>query len=258
MNGLNENIRLCVLDLDGTIYIGNQAVDGAIDLIQFIRKQRKVVFFTNGSASSLSQIHTKLNRLGVVCDPHDIYSSAAATLRYLVESELNNVYVIGSAEFCEDLERGGIHIVTSGDADHVVVGLDVNFSYQKMAIALSVLIKGGKFIACNIDRYFPNGKTTYSPGCGAIVGALSAASNRSPDCIVGKPSTYVLSQIAADYQCCPNEIMVIGDSFESDMAMATQYHCLGVLIDPQGEYAGEHNMITTKSVKELLTMWRQF
>ncbi|HNX91849.1 MAG TPA: HAD hydrolase-like protein, partial [Candidatus Omnitrophota bacterium] len=101
---------------------------------------------------------------------------------------------------------------------------------EKLSAALNILIKGGKFIACNEDARFPVGDGMYRPGCGAMVGAIAAASGKKPDFVVGKPNTYILSRISGDFCVRNDEIMVVGDSYESDIAMALSCDCHAVLL----------------------------
>lgn len=223
-------IKLLAFDLDGTLYIGDRAIPGAVELVRRLRGDHRVVYFTNNSTRTNGEIREKLAGLGFACEQGEVYTSASATAVYLREARLDNIYLIGSPGLRAEIEAQGRQVVGAAAARHLVVGLDPDFNYQKLSQALTVLSGKGKFIACNEDMTFPAGPERRLPGCGPLVAALAAAARRRPDFVVGKPNTYMLDRIAADWRVKPGEIMVVGDSFESDIAMALKYHSPAVLL----------------------------
>lgn len=238
-----EKIKLIAFDLDGTLYVGENAVAGAVDLIYYLRQKCQVVFFTNNSSKTVAQVHEKLNRLGIECKLDEVYTSSSATANYLKESGIDNIYVVGSQGFRDEINNCGLRIVDDDSAENLVVGLDFDFNYNKAAVALSVLLNGGKFIACNEDRFFPAGENKFLPGCGAMVGAISAAADKRPDFIVGKPNTYILSKISDVFNVKHDEIVVVGDSYESDIRMALNYNSKAILINLNSVIVDEDVMI---------------
>jgi HAD superfamily hydrolase (TIGR01450 family) len=246
-----EKIRLFAFDLDGTLYVGENMVAGAVDLICYLRKKCQVVFFTNNSSKTVSQVHKKLNGMGIECKLNEVYTSSSATANYLKESGIDNVYVVGSQGFRDELKNYGLRIVDDDSAQNLVVGLDFDFNYNKVATALSILLNGGKFIVCNEDRFFPVGENKLLPGCGAMVGAIAAAANKRPDFIVGKPNTYILSKISEVFNVRHDEIVVVGDSYESDIKMALNYNSKAILIDLKGVIVDE-NVIIMKNLNNII------
>lgn len=224
-------VKLFAFDLDGTLYLGGEAVRGAVDTINYLKGKCKVVFFTNNSSKTKLEIVEKLNRLGFECDYDDVYTSSSSTALFLKESGMDDLYVVGTDGFCEELKKHGLKLVNSDAAKNLVVGLDFDFNYKKIAIALSILKRGGKFIACNEDANFPVEGGKVMPACGAMVGAIRASSGKVPDAIVGKPSTYILSWIADKNNVQCHEIVVVGDSYESDIMMAKNFNSKSVLIN---------------------------
>lgn len=228
-----RNIKLFAFDLDGTLYLGDNAIPGAVELIRELRKSYQVVYFTNNSTKTIRQLTEKLTGLGFACGPTEVYSSAAATADYLKESGLNDLYLIGSSGLQSEVEARGLIIRSAELARNLVVGLDSEFNYQKISAALAIIQKGGKFIACNEDRNFPVGEGKLLPACGAMVGAIAAAADKRPDFVVGKPNSYLLSRLAAEHSVEAGEIMVVGDSYDSDILMALNYNSKAVLIGRQ-------------------------
>jgi HAD superfamily hydrolase (TIGR01450 family) len=251
-----SNIKLFAFDLDGTLYVGEKAVPGAVELIRYLRDKYRVVYFTNNSTKTASQTQEKLKGLGFECELKEIYTSSSAAAVYLKEAQINNLYVIGSPSFRNEIASQGLKVVNHASADNLVVGLDSDFNYKKIADALSVLLKGGKFIACNEDRAFPAGENKFLPGCGTMVGAIAAAAGRQPDYVVGKPNTYILSKIAGDYHAEPCEIVVVGDSYESDIKMALNYNCQAILVG-NNDSIFQNNVLLVEDLHVLLQKIRR-
>ena len=245
-------IKLFAFDLDGTLYIGDNKVAGAVELIDYLRKKYKIVFFTNNSSKTDREVQEKLNRLGFECNLDEVYTSSSAAAQYMKELSIDNLYVIGSDGFRSEIEGNGLRIVDNDSAENLVVGLDYDFNYKKIATALSVLLKGGKFIVCNEDASFPVGQNKYMPACGAMVGAIAASANKKPDFIVGKPHTYILSIIATTYGVVRDEIIVVGDSYESDIMMALNYNCKSILISSKDNVANG-NVLIMNDINKILS-----
>jgi|TARA_B100000959_G_C14983987_1_gene624745 4-nitrophenyl phosphatase len=246
-----HKIKLFAFDLDGTLYFGENKAQGAEDLLDFLREKYQIAFFTNNSSKTCKEVHKKLNRLGIKCELNEVYTSSIATALYLKETGINNIYVIGSDSFRNDLQSNGLQIVDNSSAENLVVGLDLDFNYKKIATALSIILNGGKFIACNEDGSFPVGKNSEMPACGAMVGAISSSANKKPDYIVGKPNTYILSKIAETYGVKHYEIIVVGDSLKSDIQMALNYNSKGILINSNGSN-NKKNILVIKNLEKLL------
>ena len=251
-----ERIKLFAFDLDGTLYFGEDKASGADELIDFLRKKYHIAFFTNNSSKTTKQIYKKLNRLGIKCNANEVYTSSNATALYLKETGLNNIYVIGSDDFRSELQNNGLRIVNNNLAENLVVGLDLEFNYNKISTALSVILNGGKFIACNEDSSFPVGKNSYMPACGAMVSAIASSANKKPDFVVGKPNTYILSKIAKAFEVEHYEIVVVGDSMLSDIQMALNYNSKGILINSKDANKNE-NVLAIENLDKLLSYIRK-
>ena len=245
-----SNIKLFVLDLDGILCIGNNIIPNAVELVSYLRKNYKVVFFSNTSGKTSFQVCEKLNRLGINCIKEEVFTASSSTALYLKENNIDNVFVIGSNDFKDEIKSQGISIIQNALADNLVVGLDTKFNYRKIDIALSILLKGGKFIVCNEDRYYPIENYKYLPGCGAMVGSISSIANRKPDFIVGKPNIYVLEKISEMYKITNKEMVVVGDSYESDIQMALNYNCKSIFINEDGYKSKD--IISLKNLSEML------
>ena len=125
-----EKIKLFAIDLDGTLYFGKNVAPGANELIEYLREKYKIAFFTNNSSQNDNEVLEKLNGMGIKCSNDEIHTSSTATVSYLKESGIDNIYVIGSDSFRTELESNGLRIVDNSSADNLVVGLDTEFNYN--------------------------------------------------------------------------------------------------------------------------------
>ncbi len=232
-----NNIKAFAFDLDGTLYYGNNAVDGAVKaVLSIIEAGYQVYYFTNNSAKTRSQIVKKLCTLGFNASLINTYTASYACSRYLLKNKIDSVYVVGSNDLINDFISLGINVVEPEQASSIVVGLDFSFSYDKIAKALVAIENGAKLIVANSDASFPTENNKRLPGCGAMTGAIVGATTHEPDFIAGKPNTFMLELLCEDWNLKASEICVVGDSIESDIEMANRFHCSGILFDNSNKY----------------------
>lgn len=237
---IRSDIKVIAFDLDGTIYNGAQIINGALETIEFFRKiGKKICFFTNNSSLSRIQIFTKLRKFSINLTETDIYCCSYAVKVYLREEKYKNLFVIGSNVLKEEVSNSGINVFNearNNQIDALLIGMDVDFSFFKLSQAYEVLQRNDscKIIVCNMDCNFPVEDGLRKPGCGAIASSILVASNRDFDFMIGKPNSYMLNLIAKEKNVLPKEILVIGDSFESDIAMANNTNSHSILIDNSG------------------------
>ena len=218
--------RSCyILDLDGVVYTGTAPIPGAVEAISHLRKMgKKIAFLTNNSSRSPQDIQIKLQNLGVSCDSNEIMSSGYAVIQYLRGqtsfSPILQVFVIGTPSLKNSLQREGLILTTPDACDAVIVGFDPNFNYENVSTGLRALLRNIPFIVCNRDPYFPIESGELLPGCGAMVGSLMGASLREPNVIIGKPNTFMLNALINNLGWSLSDCVMIGDSLESDIAMA--------------------------------------
>jgi len=149
----------------------------------------------------------------------------------LNSQKISKVFVIGGEGLIQELKNKDIIISLDSEAstEAVVVGLDTSFDYKKLVVSLNFLRKGAQLIASNLDANYPveNGLL---PACGPIVRAIESAAQVKSNFIVGKPETYFLELMLHDLKLTKDEIVVIGDRYDSDIEMAKNMGCFSFLI----------------------------
>lgn len=246
-NRIGEKIRAVLFDLDGTIYYGSQLIPEADQVVEaFRRAGRQVFFMTNNSTKNRQQIQEKLENMGLPCKKEEIYTSGYAAARYAQTKGYHSVYICGTNALKEEFGEMGIQ--TSPEADVVVVGYDMEFNYDKLTDALQASFGAKAIIACNKEKHYPGEGAKRMPGCGAMVGALEGSLGRPVDYVVGKPNPLLLDIICEQQHLTKDEIMVIGDTYESDISMSDQYGCKSIYI---GDEVHE-NTVTVSNIGEIL------
>lgn len=232
MNTLNTDILKCVaFDLDGTIYFGSrQLAPRAQEVIDFARKKfGRVCFVTNNSALTRYQVYQRLCQLGVSVNEDEVLNSSYLISRYLISNRINHVWCIGTENLCQELKVNGID-PKSECPDAIVIGYDYNFALPYIEEALKVYTPKCQIVVANTERVYPRDNGILTPGAGAIASAFMHTVNRTDIVILGKPNILMLDTVAKLYDISANEILMVGDTYESDIQMAETYGSQSVLI----------------------------
>lgn len=229
-----NHIQAVLFDLDGTVYIGDHLIEDAKEVIEEVRiLEKRVAFFTNNSTKTRSEISEKLKRFGIEAELSDIYTSASVTVDFLVESQVTKVYGLGTESFKNELSSQGISVVADASADCVVIGMLEEVLQSELDIITEISERqGSTLIACNLDMSYPNGQESVASGCGQVVRIVEEAVSRKVDVVVGKPSAFMVEKFVKDTKISPKNMMIVGDSYISDIELAKQNGCLPVLIHP--------------------------
>lgn len=211
-----EKYKGYFIDLDGTMYRGSEPIKEAP---LFVNKLKQLnipyLFITNNSTSTPEEVASKLqDKFDIPAEPKDIYTSALATADYVKELNGNRVYVVGE----EGLKKALINVgceLTEENVDHVVVGLDRDFTYDKCEIASSAIQNGASFIATNKDTNIPT-ERGMSPGAGSVIAMIEKASQTDP-VFIGKPEKIMMASALDKIHLLKNEVIMVGDNYETDI-----------------------------------------
>ena len=257
-SGNLANVRVLAVDLDGVVYQGKTMLSGADEAIHRLRQNGLKVFFTtNSSGKTRADIARKLANMGIPAVEDDVLTSAY-TAGCLIRGMGGNprVLVIGMEGLKEEITRAGADIVMGLPCDFVVVGLDTAFSYDKIHLSMEAIRGGATFVACNRDVSFPGDQGRMFPGCGPIVAAVEAAVGFPPQYLAGKPNVLMLDIIAACCHAGPDEILVVGDSVESDIGMAIAFGSPSVLVGAKASQSGAGTLRSFYRIESLAELPR--
>jgi 4-nitrophenyl phosphatase len=203
-----------LLDLDGVVWLGDTAIPGAAGAVSRLRADgKRVVFFTNNSAHTVTDYVTRLNKMGISVSRGDILTSAEAASSLLEPGSTALVFAGAGVE--ESLARGGVRVVRSGRADAVVVGFHREFDFSGLAAAVSAVLGGARLIGTNDDATYPTPHGPI-PGSGALLAAVAYASGATAT-VAGKPNDPTVSLVRQRFG--PIDV-VVGDRPSTDGALA--------------------------------------
>lgn len=243
-------------DLDGTLYFGDTLAEGAADLLDAVaRTGATVIFFTNNSMKTRDAVVGKLVGMGLPASRSNTYTSGSAVGGYLVERGIRTVALVGSEGLAEELAAAGVSVTDEGgDAEALIVGLIPGFDFSSPPGILGGLPDDIPLIAANMDMTYPVEVDRLRPGCGAIVRAVEGWMGRPADSVVGKPGTFMLDLLCAEHGVRRGEVLVVGDSLDSDIAMARAAGCHSVLIDSAGNAGEVGDTVVVRDLRELRSL----
>ncbi len=191
-----------LLDCDGVVWLADVPVPGAAAAVQRLRDAgERVAFLTNNSWPRVADHVKKLTSIGISASPDDVVSSSMAAARLVEPGE--RVLLVGGPGVKEELEGRGAEVIEPGEGDpktvrSVVVGMDVGFSFSRLAAATTALREGhARLIATNEDATFPTSHGLL-PGAGSVVAAVATAGGVEP-VFAGKPHQPVADLVLDRY-----------------------------------------------------------
>ncbi|WP_044640998.1 TIGR01457 family HAD-type hydrolase [Risungbinella massiliensis] len=245
------------IDLDGTLYHGTKAIPEAIDFMKELeQKGIPYLYVTNNSTKTPQQVAEHLHQLGFPADANKVYTSAMATAAYLQEEMSSpDVFVIGEYGLEQAVQEVGCRIVQE-EAEAVVVGLDRDFHYDKLSIAVKAIRAGAKYIGTNADRVLPTEAGIF-PGSGSINKAVEWSTGVEP-LFIGKPEPIILRYAAKRLEVDLAEVLMIGDNMDTDILAGVKsgMETLLVLTGVTDQATLERYQIQPTYVVKSLSEWK--
>ena len=255
-------IRAVVSDMDGVLWRGNKPMPGLPDFFAFLREHNiRFILATNNATRTAAQYAAKLAEFGAQVSEAEILPSCDVVSDYLttIAPPGARVFVVGEAALAQSLQARGF-VVSEGEAEIVVAGLDRQATYAKLAHATRLIRKGARFIGTNPDKTWPS-ETEITPGAGAILAFLEASTDVKPF-IVAKPEPVMFQQALARLGSRPEETVMIGDRLETDIlggqraALKTIFVLSGISTQADIERQGICPDWTFRDISELTCVWQ--
>lgn len=205
--------------MDGTFYIGDRLLPGAVEFLDLLAARDISYFFlTNNSSKNTAFYHQKLTQLGLKVSKENIFTSGEATAIYLQEHHpFARVCLAATPQLEEEFKTCGIELVQE-DAQIAVLGYDTGLTYSRLSSFCRQINKGIKYIATHPDTNCPD-EEGLIPDIGATISFIQAVTGRLPDVTIGKPNLPILSSLQAKSGFTPPDMVMIGDRLYTDMAM---------------------------------------
>jgi NagD protein len=205
-----------IIDMDGVIYHGNRLLPGVTDFLAWLEESGKqYLFLTNSSERTPKELHEKLKRLGITIGEEHFYTSALATASFLSNQlPKGSAYVIGDAGLIHALYSVG-YTINNVNPDYVVVGDTHGYNFEKVELAVNLVIKGAKLIGTNPDVSGPV-ETGITPSTKALIAPIEIASGKKAY-YVGKPNPLMMRIALKRLGVKREDAIVIGDRMDTDV-----------------------------------------
>lgn len=237
---LIDNYDHVIFDLDGVLYLGEQAIPTAAQAVAALRASgRSCAFATNNASKSRAAVADKLTNLGISADASEVVTAADVGLDLLSQHVQPPacVYVVGSDMLRTLVAEADYRLADLttplAEIDAVFQGFSPDISWRHLAHAAQAINAGATWVGTNGDQAIPLPDGP-APGNGALIGAISAATGQHPP-TAGKPARAMFE--AASRHCQPNRTLMVGDRLGTDILGANQLgiHTLNVLSGVTGE-----------------------
>lgn len=228
-----RDIRFYLLDMDGTIYLGDRLFDGTKEFLQYVRASGgKYLFLTNNSSRSVDAYIDRMAHFGIAATKDDFLTSVDALCVYLDQNGYRGkrLYGFGTASFRAQLLAAGFDVTDrlEDGIDALVCGYDTELTFQKLEDACILLGRGVDFIAANPDWVCPT-SYGYVPDCGSVCEMLFRATGRRP-VFIGKPEPAMPLLAMEKYGYSPAQTAVIGDRLYTDIASGVHAGITSVMV----------------------------
>ncbi len=226
MSRLNT-IEGVLLDLEGVLFVGNQPVEGAVDMVNYLQATRiPYRFMTNTTTTSRDQIAQKMCAMGFNVVSDQILTAPAAAVHYLQQKRDISCYLL----VAEDVKPEFSAFRQSDQHPDVVVIGDIGpvWDYALINRLFQMLMSGAELIALHKSKYWqtPQGLQV---DIGAFVAGLEYVTGK-PSVVIGKPSSAFFAAGIDALGCAKEKIVMIGDDIDSDVGGAQQAGILGALV----------------------------
>lgn len=206
-----------LIDLDGTMYLGNEKIPAAKPFIERLQaKKIPFMFVTNNTTKTPSDVSRRLaDSFDIHVSKEHVYTATLATVDYMKKlNKGNSVYIIGESGLKEGILKAGF-IWEEKNPDYVVVGLDTELTYEKLKLATFAIQNGAFFIGTNPDKNIPTGEGL-APGAGSLISLLETAT-RVNATYIGKPEAIIMESALQVMDLPKKEVIMVGDNYETDI-----------------------------------------
>jgi 4-nitrophenyl phosphatase len=216
-----EKIKCFLLDMDGTFYLGENLLPGALEFMDLLNKRYiDFLFLTNNSSKHAGQYAEKLAQYGLKVEKNKILTSGEATISYLKRNNPKaKIFLVGTKALEQEFINGGFRLVIQ-NPDVAVLGFDTTLTYEKIWNFCDLVREGIPYIATHPDINCPT-ENGFMPDIGSFMAMIESSTGRLPEVIIGKPYDHMVDAVLDRTGFKKNEIAMIGDRLYTDIAMGS-------------------------------------
>lgn len=211
-----SQVRCFLLDMDGTIYLDNRPFEGAVDAVERMKKQSKVLFLTNNSSLPADGYVDKLNKLGFGVTKDNVYTSSMAAVSYMQAHHPGAAtYIFANEPVKAEFEAAGIRSADD-KPDVILIAFHTSFCYDELEKVCNFIREGVPFICTHDDINCPTVRG-YKPDVGSYLALIEKSTGKKPEAVCGKPYVTMGDCIKSRYSLLPREIAMFGDRLATDI-----------------------------------------
>lgn len=227
---LLQRTRALLLDLDGTVYLGDSPIGDMRETLKKLRDRGiRLVFFTNNSSKTEEEYRGKLDRMGLYAEGDGIFTSATATAEYLTECHAGSrVHFLATDAVKQEFARRGI-LLDDEHPEICVLAYDTTLDFEKMRRFDGFLRRGAFYIATHPDDVCPTADGSM-PDVGSFIALFQKSAKRLPDVICGKPYESMARAVSRRLQIPCEQICMAGDRLHTDIRFANRNGMLSLLV----------------------------
>ena len=239
--------KLIIFDMDGTIYLGKNLFDGALETFKYLKENDiDYVFFTNNSSHDLEFYYQKMSAFGVECTlEKNFYSSTEVTISHLLKLGVKDIYVIGNKCLKNKLAKH-FNLIDKYEEnrkiDAVIAGFSTQLTYKELQDGcLYLQTNDCLFIATNGDFRCPIEDGLYIPDCGGMCEWIYRCTGKKAT-VMGKPNPEIITYLAEQFHVSLDEVLAVGDRLYTDIQVA-----INANVDSVAVLSGESSLEDIKN-----------
>lgn len=218
-----STVKTLLIDGDGVLWRGDEAVPG-LDRFAAVMEQRGIrwALLTNNNTRTVDAYIKKLSDFGLDADVNNVFTSSTVTADYLKERYGAGaaVHAVGMSGLIDTLKAAGFDLtygeqVPDREVVAVAAGMDRALTFEKVTIAVRLILGGAEFVATNTDGTFPSPEGLL-PGTGMVIGALRGSSGVAPT-VMGKPEQAIFDVSMKALSADPQTTAMLGDRLNTDI-----------------------------------------
>lgn len=215
-------VEAAIVDLDGTVYHGDEPLPGASEGVDALRAAgASLLFFSNNPIYDGEDYVERLRGMGLDVRHGEAVSAADVTREYLVERHAGDeIFLVGTDALADMLRAADLALTDEPEAAEVLLASwTPEFGYDDLVDALRAADGGITLLGTDPDRTFPGSEGKPIPGSGAVINAVAGVLEREPDRVLGKPSEEALAAALERLGVPAEDVLVVGDRLDTDVAM---------------------------------------